>query len=93
MTDADKPVNKPADDFSALMGAIARLQDVIRSMGSQAEVAEIRLKPTRHGRHEVERAIRTSPSYLNVAMFPTSTGQPPGLVCEVMGVKITALDV
>jgi hypothetical protein len=85
----DAPAEKPADDFSALMGAIARLQHVIRSMGPQADVAEIRLKPTRHGRHEVERAIKMSPSFTQFVMRAQSTAQPPGMVCEVMGVKIT----
>lgn len=85
----DEPTDKPADDFSALMDAIARLKHAIRSMGPQADVAEIRLKPTLGGRHEVERAIRSSPSYLQQAWFPFQTVQPPGLVCEVMGVKIT----
>ena len=86
----DVPAQKPADDFEALMGAIARLQDVIRSMGSQAVVGEIRLKPTRHGRYEVERAIKLSPSFQQFVLFPQTTAQPPGVICEVMGVKIVA---
>jgi hypothetical protein len=90
MTDA--PAQKPADDFEALMGAIERLQHVIKSMGHRATVAEIRLQPG-YGRHEVERAIKASPSYLNIAWFPaTGSAHEPqlsdGVICEVMGVKI-----
>lgn len=91
MSDVDKPTTKPPDDLEALMHAIARLQHVIRSMGPDAAVAEIRLTPTRHGRYEVERAIKASPRYLQVARFPFDPHTlPSSVICEVMGVKVTA---
>lgn len=71
------------DDLQKLMEAIARLQDCIRNMGPHAEIAEIRLKPSRAGRYEVERALKASPSYLTymgdvILYVPPGIGYPEG---------------
>jgi hypothetical protein len=90
MSGTENPATKPADDLEALMGAIDRLQNVIMSMGTDAEVAEIKLKPSRRGRYEVERALKSSPSYMNLLMFQERVAQQPSVICEVLGVKVTA---
>lgn len=80
------------DDLQKLMEAIARLQDCIRDMGPHAEIAEIRLKPSRDGRYEVERALKASPSYLTY-MWPIDCALPANVVCEIMDVKVTVVAV
>ena len=83
------------DDFERLMEAVMRLQDCIRDMGSSAEVAEIRLKPTRGGvgRFEVERALKASPSYARLCCFENERALPHGCVAEIAGVRLVDIPV
>ena len=77
------------DDFSTLMTAIAQLQQCIKSMGPAAELVEIRVR----GHHEVQTAIRASPSYLTTGWY-RDEGRPglkPGTFLEIYGVGLTSV--
>lgn len=81
------------DDFQRLAEAVMQLDRCIRSMGPSAQVAEIRLKPTRGnvGRFEVERAIKASPSFAQLFRF-NADALPPAVVVEVAGVRLTSME-
>jgi hypothetical protein len=82
------------DDFQRLMEAVVRLQNCIRDMGASADVAEIRLKPTRGnaGRFETERALRASPSYPHMVQFGAEKQLPSNCIAEIAGVRLTAVE-
>jgi hypothetical protein len=80
---------RPMDQLKDLMVAVQRLQDCFSAMGATIEPVEIVLRGGGSARNEFEYAIKSSPSYVQLARYTNEKPTEPHVICEVMGVMIT----
>lgn len=76
------------DHLQDLIAAVAHLHDAVKNMGENFSVASIDISDGRNG-HHFDAVIRSSPSFLQLAIFPDARNSPQ--VREIMGVKIKAI--
>lgn len=75
------------DHLQDLIAAVLHLNDAVQNMGANFKVAGIEITDGYRGSH-FDAVIRSSPSFLNMTMYPDARNSPQ--VQEIGGVKIKA---
>lgn len=82
------------DYYERVCDAIIHLEDVLAHAGPDVQLAEIRLKPSRHGRHQLKTALKASPSILSYLIHGChEDALPPGGIIKIYGVIITQVPI